>query len=198
LILDILKQFPAILIAISVHEYGHALVAYAMGDDTAKRANRMTLDPLKHIDMVGMIVLLLAHFGWAKPVPIDERNFRNKRLGLFAVSLAGPAFNLICALVFLILYKLEAAFVGMYALDVMLAYVFKFNILFAAFNMLPIPPLDGSKMLLSVLPGSVSRFYWQYESYGTVILIALIFTNKIGLFIYPIVDVFERMLLSIA
>ncbi|KDR94187.1 Zn-dependent protease (includes SpoIVFB) [Peptoclostridium litorale DSM 5388] len=198
MLIEILKTVPAILLAISIHEFGHALAAYAMGDDTAKRHGRLTLDPIKHIDPIGIIMLLIFRFGWAKPVPVDENNFKNKRLGMIIVSAAGPVFNMICAVVFLTLYKVGRVTLDMYALNEILAYTVRFNIIFAAFNLIPIPPLDGSKIVLALLPRSVQSYYWEYEKFGMLLLLVLMYTGTVGHLIYPIAGVLQRILFSIA
>ena len=198
MLIEILKTVPAILLAISIHEFGHALAAYAMGDDTAKKYGRLTLDPVKHVDALGMIALLIFRFGWAKPVPVNENNFKNKRLGMVIVSAAGPLFNMICAAVFIMIYKLEVTTINMYALNEVLAYVVRFNIIFAAFNLIPIPPLDGSKIVLALLPQRAQSYYWEYEKYGMLLLFVLMYTGKVGTLIYPIAGVLQRILFSIA
>ncbi|OPJ57263.1 site-2 protease family protein [Alkalithermobacter paradoxus] len=189
MIINILEQIPGILIAISVHEFGHALTAYMLGDDTAKRYGRLTLDPFKHIDALGMLVMFIARFGWAKPVPIDDRNFKNRRLGIFLVSIAGPIFNIITSILIIYIIKIQYTVLNMYALNRILSYAFRFNIMFASFNLLPIPPLDGSKILLSIIPSNFKRYYFKYEEMGSIILLLLVFTNKIGLLITPIYTV---------
>lgn len=185
MIVDFLAQLPAIVLAISIHEYGHGLVAYLLGDDTAKNEGRMTLNPSKHIDPIGLFIMFIAHFGWAKPVPIDESKFKNRRLGLFLVSLAGPVFNVILAVISIYLLNFEKSFVDMYALNLILEYMIEFNILFAAFNLIPIPPLDGSKIILSMLPYKMHYYYYKHENIGSMILLALIFTNTIKYLIGP-------------
>ncbi|KXZ39921.1 Zn-dependent protease (includes SpoIVFB) [Alkalithermobacter thermoalcaliphilus JW-YL-7 = DSM 7308] len=187
MIINIIEQIPGILIAISVHEFGHALMAYMLGDDTAKRYGRLTLDPFKHIDAIGMIVMFIARFGWAKPVPVDERNFKvNKRLGIFLVSISGPIFNIITAILIIYIFKLQYIFLNIYALNRIIPHIYRFNIIFACFNLIPIPPLDGSKILLSILPNRLIKYYYKYEEIGNIVLLLLIFTNNISLLIMPI------------
>lgn len=194
MIVNFLAQLPAILLAISVHEFGHGFVAYLLGDDTAKNEGRLTIDPIKHIDLFGFLVMMIAHFGWAKPVPINENNFKNKRLGIILVSLAGPIFNLILAVVSIYIFKAEKYFIDIYALNIILKNMIEFNMLFAAFNLIPIPPLDGSKILFGMLPANMYQNYWKYENVGSIILLLLIMTDKIGLVIYPIYNIISNLM----
>lgn len=172
--------FLALVFSLVLHELGHAYAAYAFGDETAKRQGRLSLNPLVHLDPIGTLLLLLAGFGWARPVPIYPPHFRNYRLGLFVVSIAGIAVNLGLAVLFALLVKLfyaldpegvVQAFLGLggspYGL---LALGFYFtaslNLVLAVFNLLPIPPLDGSKILQSLLPLSWHPFLWRLEQYA--------------------------------
>lgn len=186
LLIDKLIILPGIIVGLSFHEFGHAAMAYLMGDDTAKRAGRMNVDPVSHIDPVGFLMLMLAGFGWARPVPIQESNFRNRNIGLFLVSIAGILMNLIIAILFfVILYFTESMVSSQAYVDVMYAVVF-INIGLACFNLLPIPPLDGSKVLYSVLPMRWRYKFYQYERYGQLILILLLMTGTIGYVMAPI------------
>ncbi|SHK05970.1 site-2 protease family protein [Tepidibacter formicigenes] len=185
MIIDFLASLPGILLAISIHEFGHGFIAYLFGDNTAKKEGRLTIDPIKHIDPVGFLMLMIAHFGWAKPVPVNSNNFKNKRLGMFLVSLAGPIFNIILAIATIYLYEFQRSFIHIEALDIILANIYHYNILFAIFNLLPIPPLDGSKILLSILPYKLYYYYYKYEYVGNIILILLIITNNLRLVIGP-------------
>ncbi len=182
---NFLAQLPAILFAISVHEFGHGFVAHLLGDDTAKKSGRLTLDPLKHIDLVGFLVMMVAHFGWAKPVPINPDKFKNKRIGMFLVSIAGPMCNILLAIVSIYLFDFQRKFIHMYALETMIRHLYGFNIMFAVFNLLPIPPLDGSKIVLSILPETLNHYYWKYENVGSIILLLLIMTDKVSLVLEP-------------
>ena len=167
MIIDMLTMLPGILIALTFHEFAHGLAAYAMGDDTAKNAGRLSLDPMKHIDPIGFIMLFIMRFGWAKPVPINENNFKHERLGLFFVSIAGITMNLILALIFQLILFFTADIVQLSAyVDVMRGIVW-INIMLAAFNLLPIPPLDGSKIIYTFLPRNLRFTFYKYESYGS-------------------------------
>jgi Zn-dependent protease len=190
-------MLPGILIALTFHEFAHGLAAYAMGDDTAKNAGRLSLDPMKHIDPIGFIMLFIMRFGWAKPVPINENNFRHERLGLFFVSIAGITMNLILALIFQLILFFTADIVQLSAyVDVMRGIVW-INIMLAAFNLLPIPPLDGSKIIYTFLPRNLRFTFYKYESYGSIILIILLLTGGISLLLNPVISALISFLNSI-
>lgn len=192
--INFLITLPGILLAISIHEFGHGYAAYILGDDTAKKSGRLSLNPLKHIDPVGFLMLIIAHFGWAKPVPINSNKFKYKRIGLFVVSIAGVVCNLILAIICIYLYKYELRFVNMYALNSIILSMVSINIGFAVFNLLPIPPLDGSKIILSVLPNRLHYYYFKYEHVGSIILIMLMFTGNIGIVANPIYSIIKNLI----
>lgn len=192
--IDFLITLPGILMAISIHEFGHGYAAYILGDDTAKKSGRLSLNPLKHIDPVGFLMLIIAHFGWAKPVPINSNKFKYKRIGLFVVSIAGVVCNLILAIICIYLYKYELRFVNMYALNSIILSMVSINIGFAVFNLLPIPPLDGSKIILSILPNRLHYYYFKYEHVGSIILIMLMFTGNIGIVANPIYSIIKNLI----
>ncbi|WP_313568075.1 site-2 protease family protein [Acetoanaerobium noterae] len=197
MIIDMLTILPGILIALTFHEFAHGLAAYAMGDDTAKNAGRLSLDPMKHIDPIGFIMLFIMRFGWAKPVPINENNFKHERLGLFFVSIAGITMNLILALIFQLILFFTADIVQLSAyVDVMRGIVW-INIMLAAFNLLPIPPLDGSKIIYTFLPRNLRFTFYKYESYGSIILIILLLTGGISLLLNPVISALISFLNSI-
>ena len=197
MIIDMLTMLPGILIALTFHEFAHGLAAYAMGDDTAKNAGRLSLDPMKHIDPIGFIMLFIMRFGWAKPVPINENNFKHERLGLFFVSIAGITMNLILALIFQLILFFTADIVQLSAyVDVMRGIVW-INIMLAAFNLLPIPPLDGSKIIYTFLPRNLRFTFYKYERYGSIILIILLLTGGISLLLNPVISALISFLNSI-
>jgi Zn-dependent protease len=166
---------PAILIALTFHEAAHGLVAFLLGDNTAKRQGRLTLNPLPHLDPTGALLLLITGFGWAKPVPVNPYNFRgNRQSGMVLVSLAGPLSNLLIALVGAILYNL---FNQLAYLNKFLEQLVIINVILAIFNLIPIPPLDGSKILMGLTPKQGLDFYSKLEAYGPAILILLIVTG---------------------
>lgn len=171
-----------LLYSLALHELGHAWVADRMGDKTARNLGRVTLNPIKHLDPLGTLLLLLVGFGWAKPVPIQPSNFRNFRAGLFWVSIAGILVNLAIAIIALVVLatlgvRLSAAgqVVGINTqLELGLFYAARINILLAVFNLLPIPPLDGSKILQAFLPRAAQQAMWQLERYGFLIVVLVI------------------------
>lgn len=197
MIIEMLTVLPGILIALTFHEFAHGLVAYAMGDNTAKNAGRLTLDPLKHIDPLGFIMLILVRFGWAKPVPINENNFRNKNLGLFFVSIAGITANILLALIFHLIAYFTEDLVNLSAYSQIMSNIVIINIMIAAFNLLPVPPLDGSKIIYSFLPQRMRYNFYKYESYGSVILIILLITGGVTYFLSPVVSFIISFLNSI-
>ena len=197
MIIEMLTVLPGILIALTFHEFAHGLVAYAMGDNTAKNAGRLTLDPLKHIDPLGFIMLILVRFGWAKPVPINENNFRNKNLGLFFVSIAGITANILLALIFHLIAYFTEDIVNLTAYSQIMSNIVIINIMIAAFNLLPVPPLDGSKIIYSFLPQRLRYNFYKYESFGSIILIILLITGGVSYFLSPVVSFIISFLNSI-
>lgn len=174
----------AFVIAFSLHEYAHAFVAWKLGDRTAKDEGRLTLNPIPHIDPFGMILILFGPFGWAKPVPVNPLHFRgNKRLGMVYVAGAGPLVNLVLAVLFAVIYFYvghlgvldDTSNKWIYALELTLRYSIVINAALCVFNLLPIPPLDGFKILRFLSPRHWDRFYYNYEVYGPWILLLLIF-----------------------
>jgi Zn-dependent protease len=175
----------AVILAITVHELAHAYVAWKMGDDTAKRMGRISLNPLRHLDPIGSIVFIITAWagmgiGWARPVPVNYWRMKSLRLGMILVSLAGPLTNILFALLVLlplawpavILLLLSALGESGINLLFTIAYV---NAIFAFFNLLPLPPLDGSGVVTGLLPAGAARHYQKIGRYGFIILIALIF-----------------------
>jgi len=182
---DMLLRIPALLIAITFHEYAHARVSYALGDPTPKWSGRLSLNPLAHLDPIGLLMLWIFRFGWAKPVQIDPSYYRNYRRGIMLVSLAGPLTNLLIAFFSMILLKIGVgARTNLYAFIYIL---FLYNISLAVFNLIPIPPLDGSKILSSLLRGKNLYNYYQIEPYGPLILIFLAYFGLINTILDPII-----------
>ena len=190
----LIAGLPGLVIALVIHEYAHAKAADIMGDFTPRMTGRLTLNPMAHIDPIGLIMLLVVRFGWAKPVMINARNFRNWRQGELLVALAGPVANLIVAFISLlamaVLFKL-----GMFSEGVrlVLSMMVLFNINFAIFNMLPLPPLDGSKVLMVLLPGRLAYKLMSLERYSFIILIFLMMTPFLTMILIPL----QRLVLSV-
>ena len=180
-LLDPALVVVAAVLSITVHETCHGLVAWWLGDPTAKNAGRLTLNPLKHIDIVGLILLALVKFGWAKPVPIDMRNFRNPKAGMAVSALAGPVSNVLLALLALMLHCLFVVLsiaghsgAWLAALDQLMIYIAVISSGLAVFNIFPIPPLDGSKVLFSLLPDRAYLKLMRYERFGMLLLVVLL------------------------
>ena len=194
-ILHIVAGIPGLLIAMVMHEYAHALVADYMGDDTPRLMGRLTLNPLAHIDPIGALMLLVARFGWAKPVMINPNNFRSWRKGELCVAFAGPAANLIVAFVALIaqvVFSRLDLFTGT-ALQLVLSMIVIYNINFAIFNLLPLPPLDGSRILMCFLPSEWNYRLASLERYSFIILIALMMTPVFSYILIPL----QRLVFSV-
>lgn len=182
---NILVMLVAVAIALSVHEFGHAVAAYLLGDNTAKAYGRLTLNLAKHIDPIGLIALLVFHIGWAKPVPVNPNNFKSYRWGNVIVSLSGAIGNILAAIVAVIVMKNS----HMYAIYAIASKTLAFNVAFAAFNLLPIPPLDGWGVISGFIPLKWSEFVYKYESYGQLILLLAIFTGTYTIIYSPIYNV---------
>ena len=179
-----------LIVAITIHEFSHAFVADRLGDPTARSQGRLSLNPLRHLDPLGTLMLIFAHFGWGKPVPIDPYNFKNPRRDELLTALAGPASNILLAIVLSLLFR----FLFPSLLKDILYVIIGTNIMLAVFNLLPIPPLDGSKIFLNLLPLEKSQ-EWEnsLSRYGPVLLLLLVFlpvngSNIISLIISPIIN----------
>lgn len=179
----LLTRALAVLLCLTVHETCHGLAAFALGDPTAKRMHRLSLNPLHHIDWFGLIAMLVAGFGWAKPVPVDMRYFKNPKQGMAITALAGPLSNFLLAVLcciplrwllpqVLFLSDLRSPLVWLYNFLITLILM---NLGLGLFNLLPIPPLDGSKVLFALLPDHAYLQLMRYERYGMLLLIALVF-----------------------
>ena len=167
----------AIILGITVHEFMHAYVAHRLGDDTAKLMGRLSLNPLAHLDLLGSLFLLLLRFGYGKPVPVNESRLQGGRRGGSIVALAGPTTNLILATVCAIPLRFASLGTGDVAqiYDELLSAIVVYNCLLFVFNLLPIPPLDGSRVVYGLLPPQQAYTWRSYEQYGPYILLALIF-----------------------
>ena len=184
-LLDIALSVLPALICITLHECAHGWAAYRLGDDTAKRMGRLTLDPLKHIDIIGLAMMVLFRFGWAKPVPVDMRKFKNPKRDMAVTAAAGPLMNVILCLAALFLYGLTApgAFYrggALYYLNEGLCLTAYLSLALALFNIIPIPPLDGSKVLYSFISDRAYMQLMRYERYGMIALLALIVLSDLS------------------
>ncbi len=180
----IIPWLCALVIAITIHEFSHGFVAYELGDDTAERAGRLTLNPLAHLDVIGSIMLLLVGFGWAKPVPINPFLIKKGRLGRFLVSVAGIFSNVIIAILGVLALKILLSYGQLDQSNYLikfLAFICYINIALFIFNLIPIAPLDGYRMVESFAPRFFERYALFIERWGFIILLALVFlTNIIG------------------
>jgi len=178
---DMIFRIPALLAALTVHEYAHARTAAWLGDPTPRLTGRLTLNPIAHLDPIGLIMLWLFKFGWAKPVPVNPYYFRNGRKGVIMVSLAGPGANILLAFITALVIGIFAKFQMLtVAWSTVLGLTYSYNIIFAIFNLLPLPPLDGSKVLTSILPGRYAYIFEKIEPYAVFILMGLIYLGLIG------------------
>lgn len=176
-IIYLLISVPVLIFSFSLHELSHGLAAYMMGDKTAKYNGRLSLNPLKHIDWFGFLLLLVARIGWAKPVPVNMYNFKDPKKGMAITALAGPLMNILLSFVSLLFWCLGY----IYGWNQYVIYFFDlsvyYNAVLAMFNLLPIPPLDGSKVLFAFLPDKYYFKLMSYEQYGMILILILAFTN---------------------
>ena len=180
-LLSALQRVLGVLLCLTVHETCHGLAAYALGDPTAKRMHRLSLNPLHHIDWLGLASMLICGFGWAKPVPVDMRYFKNKRVGMALTALAGPLSNFLLALAALffasLIYRMELTGAFVVWLFYFLLTTAMLSIGLGLFNLVPIPPLDGSKALFSFLPEDAYNTLMRYERYGMLVLLLLVWLD---------------------
>lgn len=198
---------PPLLLALTLHEYAHGYVAYRLGDPTARDAGRLTLNPLSHLDPIGTIAFFFIKFGWAKPVPVNPYYFKNPRKDMLWVALAGPITNLLLAVASALLLKaiigtatlipystlLEAILVPLYNMLVASVWI---NLVLCIFNFLPIPPLDGGRILTGLLPENLARTYASFERYGFIVILILAFSGVLGTVIFPVIRFANNLLLS--
>ena len=201
---------PPILLALTFHEYAHAYVANRLGDDTAKQSGRLSLNPLRHLDPLGTIMIFVVHFGWAKPVPVNPYRLKNPKKDMLWISAAGPFANMVLAFASGILLRLLIATGGTpdrTSIMGLLIYVvfmsLQINLALAIFNILPIAPLDGSKILAGLLPAGYEKMFYFMDRYGPFILLGLIIfgsatgVSVLGRIIWPFVKFFSNIFAGI-
>lgn len=185
---SLLLSLPIIILALSIHETAHGFVAYKLGDPTARNLGRLSLNPIKHLDPIGFLCMVAFRFGWAKPVPINTRYFKKPKRDMMLSAIAGPLSNILLAFVFGGLLKLFFVVLGLgvipiqnqltynliYFGEILLILGVQLNVMFAIFNLLPIPPLDGSKILYMFLPSKVLYKFLEYERYISLVLLILL------------------------
>lgn len=199
--MSLLLSLCIFFFAVIIHEYSHGWVAWKLGDSTARSLGRLTLNPAAHIDPIGTVllplILLVTHspvlFGWAKPVPVDFFNLNNPKKGMIWVGLAGPAANIIFAIALSLLLKIPVLTASYFAVSIITTAVVA-NLVLAVFNLLPIPPLDGSRIMTGILPYNLSVEYTKVEPYGFIIIFALLWLGIINTVIWPVVIFLARLL----
>ena len=198
----LLYLIPAAILSLTIHEFSHAFVSYKLGDFTAKYAGRLTLNPFKHLELFGSIMFLIAGVGWAKPVPIDPRYYKNTKTGVMLVSLAGPLSNLLIAFIALsmVYFFSNGVQLGFRNLRLVLlgflALLYRINVGLAVFNLLPIPPLDGSKILGGLLPARQYYGMLRYQNYFTIGFFLLIFIipSGVSMILNPMINFVDSIL----
>ncbi len=199
-LMEIVAGLPGLIIAMALHEYAHARVAVAMGDFTPKLTGRLTLNPLAHLDPIGLLMLLVARFGWAKPVMVNPSNFRNRRWGEVFVALAGPganfavAFAAMAVLIFLTQVMDLSLSMGVRSV---LWLILVYNVNFGIFNLIPLPPLDGSRVLMAFLSPQQQYKLAGLERYSFLILIVLLVTPVLGVILIPLSQFIIRLYAAI-
>lgn len=203
---QLLIQLPPLLLSLTLHELAHGWVANELGDPTAKNAGRLSLNPLKHLDPLGVLFFVVAKIGWAKPVPVDPRYFKNPQKDMLKVALAGPATNVVLAVASAVLVQVVVRLALVDALPLplgviralveMLAASVWINIVLAVFNLLPMPPLDGSRILMGLLPPRLAVQYARMETWGMILVLVLWATGILGWIITPVIRASGRLLLG--
>lgn len=194
-LIEALIYLPIILFSLSLHELAHGYAAYKLGDNTAKAYGRLTLNPLAHIDLIGTISMMFFRFGWAKPVPVNFSNLKYKRLGPILVSVAGPLSNFLLAAVVMVIYSICFALkvpMHNFVLDY-IGMTIQLNVILAAFNLIPLPPLDGSKIILSLLPYKLQFTVYKYEPYIQIALFAMLYFGVLD----PVINTIASFALNI-
>ena len=200
---DIFFAVSALIVAFSVHELSHGLMAYMLGDKTAKHDGRLTLNPLRHIDPIGFVFLIIAGFGWAKPIMVDPSNFRYPKQDMALTAVAGPISNFIMAFISIMIMFPLMLYSGGGSLArgivTFLEFMILLNVTLGIFNMLPLPPLDGSKLFAVILPDHMYFSFISFGSrYGMIILIILVATRTLGQIISPLRAFMIELLFGVA
>ena len=193
LLIILVIEIGSLLLVLSVHEAAHAYVALKLGDQTAKLAGRLTLNPLAHIDPIGGLAILLIGFGWGKPVPVNPYNLRSPRQGMMLISLAGPASNFLMAGLLAILFHFLG---GLPLLGLILQHLTQLTLLLGVFNLIPISPLDGFKVVSGLLPYNLAIDWEQLAPWGIFLLLLLLMTPAFNTILYTPVSVLSRLLLG--
>ena len=207
-LIHLLLSLPIILFALSLHETAHGYIAFKLGDPTARSLGRLTLNPMKHLDPIGFICMLLFGFGWANPVPINSRYFKKPRRDIALTSLAGPVSNLLAAVCFSVLYGIALLGLNVYSVKVgftnetayllcehfliFLYYGIALNVTLAVFNLLPIPPLDGSRIVSAFLPPKLAFKYMKYERIISIVLMLLLLFGVLS----PVISLLTDLIIS--
>ncbi len=195
--IELLSRLLILLIALPVHELAHSFIAYKLGDVTARDYGRLSFNPLDHLDPIGAAMIMLGGFGWAKPVPVNPYGLyrsRNSTTGFALVALAGPASNLFLAALFAVPLRLHL--IPIPFVSSLVGYFIGINIALAVFNLIPIPPLDGSRIAVAVLPPAWGEYILRLEPYGIIIVIALYFVGVISLLMGPPLFFLSRLILG--
>ncbi|MCF8008755.1 MAG: site-2 protease family protein [Halanaerobiales bacterium] len=211
-IMELILVIPILLLSLSIHEYSHGYVSYLLGDPTPKDNGRLTINPIAHLDLMGSLVLLITRrIGWAKPVPIDPRYYKNPKKGLMLVGVAGPGSNMIMAIIFALIFRAYFAFLSVGSFNSLssgvsdLQYIILrflilaviINLSLGFFNLLPIPPLDGSNILRGILPQNLNKYLNKLQGpIGMVILLVLAYTGLLWKLISPFVNFFYSLLIQ--
>ena len=205
-LIQFIYTLPALLLSLSVHEYAHAWMAYKLGDISQKIRGRLTMDPTKHIDPFGFIYIALLGVGWGRPVMVDDRNFKDRAKGTMLTSLAGPVANILLALLLTLVLKvlimvgavdLVATSKVVEILVSMLLLTIQFNVIFGIFNMIPLPPLDGSKVLFYFLPSKLKPIMYTLERYSFIIIVVLFMTDLSSVIIQPAYNLVLNLIMFI-
>lgn len=206
--IGLLLSAPGVLIAITFHEFAHGYAAYKLGDDTAKNQGRLSLNPFAHLDPIGTLMLLVAGFGWGKPVEVNPRNYTRKismEKGEAIVSLAGPLMNFVLAIIFTLIYCAIYKFASLtfisstvgYVILLLISSTISINIGLGVFNLIPLPPLDGSKIIMPFLPYKAKQFFVNNEQIFYIVFILLWVTGLAGTIITPAISGVSKAILSL-